>query len=314
MRKKAFINSHIKNIRRSVWDFVLWKSGRYDDAELKGSPPSGFQYPASPEKYIHGKPTAIWIGHSTYLIEIDGIFILTDPVWHDYCSPIPIKMLRRKEKPSLALNELPPIDLVLLSHNHYDHLDAKTVLYLKRHHPQAQWIVPERVSPWFRRRFIRNVTELPWWEMAEIQDCKITSVPAQHFSGRTLWDKNRTHWNGYVLEKGGKKLYFSGDTGYNDYDFKQIGKHFGSVDLSLIPIGTYVPTKFMQPVHINPFEAVQIHEDVNSLLSLGMHWNTFKLSEEPLDRPPYDLFLAMKEKSLPFKSFLPIDIGTYVNF
>lgn len=314
MRRKPFINPHIGNLRRSIWDFILWKVGHYDDALPKGPPPSDFAYPAKPKKYIEGNPSAMWVGHSTYLIEIEGVRILTDPVWDNYCSPIPIRMLKRKEKPPIALKELGRIDIVLLSHNHYDHLDAKTVAYLKNHHPQIEWIVPAGLGAWFRKRLIHQVTELNWWQSCTKQGCRITAVPAQHFSGRSLWDSNMTHWNGYVLERADKKLYFSGDTGYNDKDFKEIGTRFRAMDLSLLPIGTYAPKKFMEPVHISPKEAVAIHQDVHSRFSLGMHWNTFRLSEEPFNRPPYDLYLAMKDQNLEFQTFLPIDIGTYVNF
>src|SRR3989344_208132 len=314
MRRKRFRNPYVDHLRKSVVDFFLWKMGHYADLEPRLPPPCNFAYPAQPQKYIQGSPSAIWIGHSTFLIEMEGVHILTDPVWDDYCFPIPIKMLKRKSLPPLALKDLPSIDLILISHNHYDHLDARTVSHLKCSQPHIEWVVPEGVLPWFKRRSIGKVTELGWWNSIEKGGCRITSVPAQHFSGRALWDKNRTHWNGYVLEKGGKKLYFAGDTGYNSQDFQNIGKHFVSMDLSLIPIGTYAPQKFMQPVHINPYEAVQIHLDVHSKLSLGMHWNTCRLSEEPLDRPPYDLYLAMQQKALPLASFLPVDIGTYVNF
>ena len=141
-------------------------------------------------------------------------------------------------------------------------------------------------------------------------------MPAQHFSGRTFWDQNKTHWNGYVIESliSKKKFYFVGDTGYNEVDFKQIGKAFSPIDLSLIPIGTYIPRRFMAPIHCSPEDAVSIHQDVASRLSLGMHWKTFHLSDEPLERPPFDLFCAMKQKNLPFDTFLPIDVGTYVNW
>jgi N-acyl-phosphatidylethanolamine-hydrolysing phospholipase D len=129
-----------------------------------------------------------------------------------------------------------------------------------------------------------------------------------------LWDKNKTHWNGYVVEVGLKKFYFVGDTGYNPFDFKEIGSRWNGIDLSLIPIGVYIPKRFMSPIHVNPLEAVQIHQDVKSSLSIGMHWKTFCLSEESFERPPYDLYLAMKEKGLPFSSFLPLDVGCYFNW
>ena len=168
-----------------------------------------------------------------------------------------------------------------------------------------------------RRAAKRAATALPpplqTWEG---EGHRITAVPSQHFSGRTLFDKNKTLWNGYVVEEiaTGKTFYFVGDTGYNPFHFKQIGKRFPKIDLSLIPIGTYVPKKFMSPVHCSPYEAVEIHLDVKSRFSLGMHWNTFRLSDEPLERPPYDLYLAMKEKKLPFDTFLPIEIGAPINW
>lgn len=314
MKRERFVNPHVEDLRRSFWDVFLWKMGRYDDPSPKLSPPPDFTYPAAPRSWVRGKPSATWIGHSTYLINIEGLTILTDPVWEPYCAPFPIRGLQRHSVPPIALADIPSVDFVLLSHNHYDHLDAKTVRALHSLHPQLEWIVPERLSSWFYRRGIRSVSELPRWEAKQIKNCKVTAVPSQHFSGRTFWDKNKTHWNGYVVETKEKKIYFTGDTGYNTKDFKAIGERFSHMDLSLIPIGTYVPQKFMQPVHINPFEAVQIHQDVKSRLSLGMHWNTFRLSDEPMDRPPFDLYLAMKEKKLPFETFLPVPIGTYLNF
>ena len=314
MRQGRFVNPHIQNVRRSIWDLIFWKLGFYDDLTPKLSPPSDFMYPAATKHYLRNQPSAVWIGHSTYLIEMDGLVILTDPVWDSYCSPIPIRSLRRYSEPPIALADLPPIDLVLLSHNHYDHLDAKTVSTLHRFHPQIEWIVPQALAPWVRRRQIHSVAEVEWWKTHAAKNCKITAVPTQHFSGRGLWDKDKTHWNGYVVETPNKRLYFTGDTGYNGRDFKAIGGQFPYMDLSLIPIGTYSPQKFMQPVHINPFEAVQIHQDVKSRLSLGMHWNTFRLSDEPMDRPPYDLYLAMKEKKLSFDTFLPVPPGVHVNF
>lgn len=314
MGRVRFVNPHIKGERRSLWDVILWKIGYYDDLHPSLSPPFDFIYPATSKNFLSGHPSAVWIGHSTYLMEVDDLAILTDPVWDSHCSPIPIRALRRYSEPSIPLADLPPIDIVLISHNHYDHLDAKTVSALHRFHPQIEWIVPERLAPWFRKRGIHAVTELPRWKPHTIKNCKVTAVPAQHFSGRTLWDKNKTHWNGYVLETPSRRLYFSGDTGYNPHDFKAIGDHFGHMDLSLIPIGSYIPREFMKPVHISPQEAVKIHQEVRSHLSLGMHWNTFCLSDEPYDRPPFDLYLAMEEKRLPFETFLPIDIGTYVNF
>jgi N-acyl-phosphatidylethanolamine-hydrolysing phospholipase D len=316
MNQRRFSNPHVKDLKRNLWNFLLWKFGRYDAPTLKAPPPADFQYPAQASSFDRNLPSALWVGHSTYLIEVNGLFILTDPVWGQYCSPVPLHTLRRQTEPPITLADLPPIDIVLISHNHYDHLDAKTIHALHRFHPQIEWIVPEALSPWFKRRGIEGVVELERWKTHSCKKCAITAVPAQHFSGRGLWDKNKTHWNGYVVETFDpvKRLYFTGDTGYNGEDFKAIGRHWSHMDLSLIPIGTYIPEKFMRPVHICPEEAVRIHTEVKSLLSLGMHWKTFHLSDEPIDSPPYDLYLSMKERGIPFEKFLPIDIGTYVNW
>ncbi len=307
------MNPHIKDIRRNVWHYLLWHLGHYDEAKVE-NPPSNFVYPGQVKEFKKEEPYALWIGHSTYLMEVNGIRILTDPIWEDYCAPVPIRGLKRQTAVPFALSDLARIDLVLISHNHYDHLGEKTVLALHRMYPQIEWVVPDRLSPWFHKRGIDRVTELTWWKNCIAKKCRITAVPAQHYSGRTPWDMNATHWNGYVVEVGAKRIYFTGDTGYNPEDFKAIGRYFKAMDLSLIPIGTYIPKEFMKTVHIGPQEAVQIHEEVGSRLSLGMHWRTFGLSDEPLDRPPYDLYLEMKRKNLPFETFLPIDVGLRVNF
>ena len=311
---RRYSNPHGDDSRRSFWNLLLWRTGAYNDPVPRLSPPPDFVYPAASLQCDKQLPSAVWIGHSTFLIELEGLSILTDPVWDAYCSPIPLKSLRRHHEPPISLADLPRIDFVLISHNHYDHLDAKTVRHLHSFHPEIQWIVPLGLSPWFHARGIHRVQEINWWERFQSGEVSITAVPSQHFSGRSLWDQNETFWNGYVFESKGKRFYFTGDTGYNPVDFKLIGDHWPHMDLSLIPIGTYVPQKFMQPVHCSPMEAVEIHADVKSRFSLGMHWKTFRLSGEPMDRPPYDLYLAMTAKKLPCDTFLPIDPGIYVNW
>jgi N-acyl-phosphatidylethanolamine-hydrolysing phospholipase D len=314
MKQKRYTNSLPVNTRRTLWDLLLWKTGRLEKLEESRKAPPDFVYPTNLRPFDRDLPSALWIGHSSFLIEVGGLAILTDPVWDTYCSPVPFQGLRRRHEPPLSLSDLPPIDYVLLSHNHYDHLDRGTVQHLKAFHPQIQWIVPKGLSRWFKRRGIETAIELGWWESLPIPGGSVTATPAQHFSGRTFWDQNKTHWNGYVLEKDKKRLYFTGDTGYNEVDFKAIGNRWASMDLSLIPIGTYVPKTFMQPVHCSPPEAVEIHQDVHSLFSIGMHWKTFCLSDEPLDLPPYDLYLSMLAKKLKAETFIPIDPGVYVNW
>jgi N-acyl-phosphatidylethanolamine-hydrolysing phospholipase D len=315
-RRGRYLNPHIVDEKRTLWDVILWRLGYYSDGDLLPKKPDGFIYPSPIQPFKRDLPSAVWIGHSTYLVDFGGFCLLTDPVWDLHCSPIPISSLKRHTEVPFPLEAIGPLDLVLISHNHYDHLDEKSVLKIAQSRPELRWMVPKGLSPWFRRRGIDHVVELDWWKSTEVMGHRITAVPAQHFSGRTLWDKNKTLWNGYVVESlaTGKKLYFVGDTGYNEVDFKEIGRRFAPIDLSLIPIGTYSPRIFMAPVHSSPYDGVAIHADVGSQLSLGMHWKTFHLSDEPLDRPPYDLYLAMKEKNLSFATFLPVDIGTYINW
>ena len=314
--RKRFPNPHLENDRRHPLDFIRWRLGMFDDPHPLFPLPKTFSYPGLPKRWDAKKPSALWIGHSTYLIQSDSSAFLTDPVWSNYCSPVPIPVLKRKNPPPIPIPALPRLSAVLISHNHYDHLDLPSVRQIQKHIRPPLWIVAEGIKPWFDRKKIGPCVELSWWKSLDLADCTITAVPAQHFSGRTLWDHNQTHWNGYVitLKSDGRKIYFCGDTGYNPADFKAIGKRFGHMDLSLLPIGAYIPRKFMSPVHCSPSDAVAIHQDVNSKLSLGMHWATFTLSEEPLERPPFDLYLAMKEKNLDFDAFLPIRPGERVNW
>ena len=308
-----FVNPNTEAPKHNLWDLILWRFGHYD--EPHDLLPDNFIYPTQPKLFDSNLPSALWIGHDTFLIRVNGFTFLTDPLFSSYCSPIPIRSLERRHRPPLGIDELPHIDAVLISHNHYDHLDEKSVREIHTRHPKALWIVPNGVKRWFIRKGIETVCELSWGQFHSINDqCWVTAVPAQHFSGRGLWDENRTLWCGYVIECGKKIFYFVGDTGYNEIDFKQIGERWPSIDLSLIPIGAYAPKRLMQPIHVCPKEAVQIHLDVHSKLSLAMHWHTFSLSDEPVELPPYDLYLAMKEYQLPFEMFLPVMPGQRINW
>ena len=282
--------------------------------------------PIKMKKAVLQKPQVTWINHSTFLIEIDGVRLLTDPIWSDRCSPVNFIGPKRQHQPAISLSQLPSIDVVLISHDHYDHLDKKTVVHLIEHFPKIMWIVPLGLKKWFQKRGALNIMELSWWESRYFNQLKfpeiglqVTAVPTQHFSGRGLFKKNRTLWVGYVIEfttkeNELKRLYFAGDTGYNDQDFKAIGRTFQEIDLSLIPIGAYIPKKFMSPVHIDPSKAVQIHKELHSNLSLGMHWKTFHLSEEGAEQPPYDLYCELKRKNIDPKHFRVLNAGQTINW
>lgn len=315
-RKGRYVNPHIHNIRRRRRDFFFWALGCYRDFPFERVP-DGFTYPMPEDPFDPDKPWAMWIGHSTYLISVGGRTILTDPIWSKRCSPIPFLGPKRRNPAPIPIQLLPKIDYVLISHDHYDHLDRWSVDKLHSQFPDILWVVPEGVKKWFTNRGIKKVTELTWWKEMNIDSTfRVTSVPCQHFSGRKTKDLNHTLWTGYVFEDLllSKVLYFVGDTGYNTHHFKEVGKEFPNIDLSLIPIGAYSPRKFMAPVHIDPRDAVNIHMDVNSKLSLGMHWNTFRLSEEPVYQPPFDLFQSLKKKNIDPRTFLAILPGQKINW
>lgn len=315
-KKGRFVNPHCTRLKRSLWAFILWQVGYYKDPSFRNLPPRDFSYPAKRPPFDATKPSFAWIGHNSFLIQA-GINILTDPIFSDCCAPVSFLGPKRRGVLPLTIDELPRIDFVLLSHDHYDHLDEKSVRALHKRFPACQWVVPLGLKKWFTKRKIGHVVEFLWGDTFHFsEDVKITAVPAQHFSGRGLFDMNRTLWCGYVIEflALGKKVYFVGDTGYNPIDFKAIGHIWQEFDLSLIPIGAYCPRAFMQPVHINPEEAVKIHEEVHSKLSVGMHWQTFRLADEPMHRPPYDLFMAMQERKLDCSTFLVVAPGERINF
>jgi N-acyl-phosphatidylethanolamine-hydrolysing phospholipase D len=322
-----FYNIHFhRNYSRTIKEFLLWQLGYYKSHEQIIEIPAGFAYPNPKEEVSPQEPKVTWLGHSTFLVQVGGMNLLTDPVWSKRCSPLPFLGPKRSHPIPLSIEELPEIDLVLISHNHYDHLDRSTVLKLARRFPKITWVVPEGVKKWFHRRGQNQVVELLWWERSELSLSKfkevalsITAVPAQHFSGRGLLDRDDTLWAGFVVEftqaeAAPKRLYFVGDTGYNEFDFKQVGEVFEAIDLSLIPIGSYVPHQFMDPVHIDPYKAALIHLEAKSKLSVAMHWNTFRLSHEPLSQPPYDLLIALKEEKIDPHSFRVLDVGQAINW
>lgn len=275
------------------------------------------QHPSVDLSYVNKnktEPIIMWLGHSAFLLQIGGLNILTDPMLGHRASPVPFFGPRRKTPPAINVEDLPKIDLVLISHNHYDHLDFRTIKKLKKkqmgHEPE--FIVPLGVKDWFKRRNLRTVRELDWWDETVFSDWVITSVPAQHFSGRTLGDRDATLWCGWVLNNGKFKFYFAGDSGYGPF-FKEIGQRLGPMNLSTIPIGGYKPRWMMQRVHVNPEEAVKIHKEVRSDFSIGMHWGTFKLTDEDMDEPPKLLKKACKTQSLPENAFVTLKPGQIIH-
>ncbi|UCD24919.1 MAG: MBL fold metallo-hydrolase [Gemmatimonadota bacterium] len=230
-----------------------------------------------------------WVGHATFLIQIGGKNILTDPIWSNRCSPVRFAGPRRYMPPAIPFEELPPIDLVLLTHDHYDHLDAPTVQRLTAAHSSARWLVPLGLVQFIEQRGACEIAELDWWAELEIDGLNVTSVPAQHFSGRGL-KRNLSLWCGWVVRSTGHTLYFVGDTGRHT-SFSEIGARLGPFDTVIMPIGAYDPRWFMAPVHINPEEAVGSFVELTGgsgreCSMVPMHWGTFKLTDEPMTEPP----------------------------
>ena len=225
-----------------------------------------------------------WVGHSTLLIQLDGVNLLTDPQWSDRASPFFLAGPRRVTPPGLRFEDLPPIHLVLISHDHYDHLDVATVKRLEEAH-RPLFLVPLGLKAWFADLGITRVEELDWWESRSLKGLTLTCLPAQHFSNRTFWDRNRRLWSGWAVAGRGKRFFFAGDTGYYDV-FKEIGNRLGPFDLAAIPIGAYVPAAIMKSGHTTPEEALQLFEDVRGRRFVGIHWGTFDMAEEPIEEPP----------------------------
>jgi len=230
------------------------------------------------------EPTITWVGHSTLLIRVGGVNILTDPHWGDRASPLLFGGPRRFAPPGVPFDNLPRIDVVLISHDHYDHLDLQTVQRLAGTH-EPLFLAPLGFKAWFSDHGINRAEDLDWWETREYGGIHFTAVPAQHFCQRTPWDHNRRLWASWAIRGGGRRLYFGGDTGYFR-GFAEAGARFGPFDLAAIAISAYTPRDVMRPNHTNPEEAVRAAADLQSRVVLGIHWGTFDLADEPPDEPP----------------------------
>jgi L-ascorbate metabolism protein UlaG (beta-lactamase superfamily) len=249
-----------------------------------------------------------WIGHATVLVQIGNVNILTDPIFSERASPVQWYGPKRHQPPAVRLAELPRIDAVVISHNHYDHLDEASVVGLNRQSGGPPlFVVPLGTERWLAQIGIGNARALDWWDKVTVKDATIHLVPVQHWSRRTLTDANTCLWGGFVIEgtSRGKprRVFFAGDTGYSKQHFTEIGARFGGVDLALLPIGAYEPRWFMGAQHIDPEQAVLIHRDVRAARSIGIHWGTFQLTDEPLDQAVTDLAAARRKHGVDERSF-----------
>jgi L-ascorbate metabolism protein UlaG (beta-lactamase superfamily) len=263
-------------------------------------------YPPPPRRVIENDISATWIGHSTVLLQTAGLNIITDPFFSDRASPLQLAGPKRVRNPGIALKNLPSIDLILLSHNHYDHLDKPTLKALAKNH-KAKLITPlgnSRHAPFF------DSVELDWQQSHQHENLKITALPALHWSKRSFRDTNRSLWAAFVIQGPMGVIYFAADSGYGTGEhFREVQKNFGAPRLSLIPIGAYEPRWFMSPQHMNPEEAVKAHLDLQSQTSLAIHHGTVQLTDEAIDAPVKALAEALHSKTLSPEDFLVPDIG-----
>ena len=253
-----------------------------------------------------------WIGHESFLYQNKDINILTDPHFTERASPLSFAGPKRYMAPGMAIEDLPNIDVVTISHSHYDHLDYDTVKSLSEKFKNILFVVPLGLQEWFEGKGIYNVKELDWWDSIKVQQTAITFAPVQHWSARGLFDRNESLWGAWHFKNNSHSFIHLGDTGYTN-DFKEIRKKLGPVDLAAIPIGAYEPRYIMEFSHMNPEEAVMSYFDLEATEAVGMSWGTFILTDEPVTEPPEKLNEALQRYDLSESDFFTLYHGeTYV--
>jgi L-ascorbate metabolism protein UlaG (beta-lactamase superfamily) len=266
----------------SLLRVLKWKAGWHDE-KRPSAPMTGVPVPALANDGRALRRAAsdalTWVGHASFLVQLGGSSALIDPVM----SPALVGgLIPRNVAPGLDWQALPRIDLVLVTHNHRDHMDAPTLRQLG---PDPVYVVPQGLGRWFVRAGLRRVLEMAWWQRERIAGMEVTFVPAEHWSRRGLLDTNASWWGGYVIERGGLRVYHSGDTAWFD-GFALMREKCGAIDAAMLPIGAYAPRWFMQRQHMDPFDAVRAFEALGARRFVAMHWGTFKLTDEDLAEPP----------------------------
>jgi L-ascorbate metabolism protein UlaG (beta-lactamase superfamily) len=271
---------------------LRWKLGLHDERRPPSPARTDVPRVANDGAALRGAPhpALTWIGHASYLVQLGGRSLLVDPILSTRIAALP-----RNGPPGLRREDLPKIDVVCITHDHRDHMDAPTLLRLG---PEPVYVVPQGLGEWFRRAGLPRIVELQWWETREVEGLAITFVPSQHWSRRGPFDQNASLWGGYVIEREGIRVYHSGDTAWFD-GFAEIGRRTGPIHAAMLPIGAYAPRWFMRTQHIDPGEAVRAFQALGAERFFAMHWGTFKLTDEPLDEPPRVLLQEWDAAGLP---------------
>jgi L-ascorbate metabolism protein UlaG (beta-lactamase superfamily) len=312
-RKEASDPEGGQRQRGTFWYLWRWLTadGRPQWPEIKELPPA----PRPPFRVAQGKIRITIIGHATFLIQMDGVNILTDPIWSERCSPVSWAGPRRYQPPGIPFQDLPPIDVILISHNHYDHMDLPTLRRLATSGtPRA--LVPLGNRALVAETGIPQVEALDWWDSVTLRSrLTVTMVPARHFSGRTPWDRNRTLWGGYVVSGPSGTVYFAGDTAYGPH-IQEIGKKYFPITVALLPISPFrtgkpndhTPSRFSR-VHMGPNEAVRAHLDLKAGKSIAAHFRVFRLGWDGFDDAINELFLTLQKEQVPEADFIVPDPG-----
>jgi L-ascorbate metabolism protein UlaG (beta-lactamase superfamily) len=290
---------------KSFGDFWRWQRTRRSKTW-----PTWVDNAATPALPAAIEPDALaltFVNHITFLVQFAGLNVLTDPVYAERVSPFQSAGPKRVRAPGLAFEALPKIDLVLLSHNHYDHLDLATLRRLAATHA-PRVVTGLGNAAFLSEHGVADVVELDWWQEAVACDAQVTFTPAHHWSGRGVRGRNRTLWGGFVLRRGPTQLYFAGDTGYGGH-FAEIRRRHGSVDLALLPIGAYEPRWFMQEQHMDPDDAVRAHLDLEARVSIATHFGCFQLTDEGIDDPLLELAAARMRHGVADARFQALEVG-----
>jgi L-ascorbate metabolism protein UlaG (beta-lactamase superfamily) len=302
---KKFMNHKDSSSENGLLSFLHWKLFTTAKpwpkwVELKNK--AKLRNPSDP-----GKANITFINHSTFLLQFDQINILTDPVWSNRVSPVSWAGPKRVHEPGVKFEDLPRIDVVLISHNHYDHMDKETLIMLEEKFSPV-FICPLGDANSLEGFGLKKVFELDWGQKLDFNAMEIHFTPSQHWSKRTLFDRNESLWGSFVVQYNKKNIYFAGDTGYSSH-FKEAQEKYGRMNLSLLPIGAYAPRWFMQTMHMDPEEAIWAHKDLKSRKSIGIHYGTFQLTNEGRDEPVHKLQMYLKSNQLRKDDFLTLNPG-----